>query len=277
MSALPAARLGHRAFCGIHGTGSIATLGASAINVTGKPASRLSDQCECHSAPHAAAIIEGSATVLMNGLPAARLNVKTATGGEVIQGEPSVRIGGPTFSLPPFVVIEGTPEFQARAYRHFFMTTRTRSGQLWLESFAKTGKRVTIRDHKERKKGPKPAPHCITDPQLEEGWFPPGGGIEYNDRRAYDGTGVDSTIEYDPVENNDASLFHEMVHADDMAHGSVNHTKCENRVGDEAYVQKVPCGERKATGLSPYDDTSQYPFSEATYRKERGYPPETYY
>jgi uncharacterized Zn-binding protein involved in type VI secretion len=63
--------------------------GAPTVLIAGLPAARLSDSCG------ADAIIMGSTTVLIGGLPAARIGDPTAGGGAVVSpGALTVLIGG---------------------------------------------------------------------------------------------------------------------------------------------------------------------------------------
>jgi uncharacterized Zn-binding protein involved in type VI secretion len=63
--------------------------GAPTVLIGGLPAARMSDTCG------ADAIVKGSATVLIGGLPAARLTDLTASGGVVLMpGCLTVLIGG---------------------------------------------------------------------------------------------------------------------------------------------------------------------------------------
>lgn len=67
----------------------IAAAGALTVLIGGLPAARLGDTCG------ADAIIKGSLTVLIGGLPAARVADNTAGGGVVVgPGQPTVLIGG---------------------------------------------------------------------------------------------------------------------------------------------------------------------------------------
>jgi uncharacterized Zn-binding protein involved in type VI secretion len=63
--------------------------GAPTVLIGGLPAARMSDTCGVD------AIVKGSATVLIGGLPAARIADITASGGAVLPpGCPTVLIGG---------------------------------------------------------------------------------------------------------------------------------------------------------------------------------------
>jgi uncharacterized Zn-binding protein involved in type VI secretion len=63
--------------------------GAATVLIGGLPAARMGDTCG------ADAIVKGSATVLIGGMPAARIADLTAAGGAVMPpGAPTVVIGG---------------------------------------------------------------------------------------------------------------------------------------------------------------------------------------
>jgi len=142
----PAAHVDSPVACGASPplSGAVLSPGGHQVNVAGHPAARLGDLCDC--APfHESALVEGSATILINGLPAARLGSATADGGSVVKGEPSVQFGGPTFSMPSFITVVGSPEFRLAVYRNLMLIMSTRSGKLWTESMRSTGKRESIK------------------------------------------------------------------------------------------------------------------------------------
>ena len=63
--------------------------GAPTVLIGGLPAARMSDSCGVD------AIVIGSATVLIGGMPAARIGDLTASGGAIMPpGAPTVLIGG---------------------------------------------------------------------------------------------------------------------------------------------------------------------------------------
>lgn len=68
------------------------------VNINGKGAGRLNDKYSSHGcvvhAPHQDSIAEGSSTVFINGLPAARVGDAVVIGGSVKDGSPDVFIGG---------------------------------------------------------------------------------------------------------------------------------------------------------------------------------------
>jgi uncharacterized Zn-binding protein involved in type VI secretion len=62
------------------------------VLVVGQPAARVGDMALCVGPPDAIAI--GSMTVLIGGQPAARVGDPTVHGGSIVQGAPTVIIGG---------------------------------------------------------------------------------------------------------------------------------------------------------------------------------------
>lgn len=75
-----------------HVGGVIMPAGCPTVLIGGLPAARLTDLCACAGPPNA--IVKGSATVLIGGLPAARLGDSTAHGGAITSGCATVIIGG---------------------------------------------------------------------------------------------------------------------------------------------------------------------------------------
>lgn len=66
--------------------------GAPTVLICNLPAAKVGDLAICVGPPDA--IVKGSATVKVMGLPAARMGDKTAHGGTVVFGWPTVQIGG---------------------------------------------------------------------------------------------------------------------------------------------------------------------------------------
>lgn len=75
-----------------HVGGPIAGPGAPTVLIGGLPAAKVGDLAVCVGPPDA--VIKGSATVKVMGLPAARMGDKTAHGGTIVLGWPTVQIGG---------------------------------------------------------------------------------------------------------------------------------------------------------------------------------------
>jgi uncharacterized Zn-binding protein involved in type VI secretion len=75
-----------------HVGGPIAGPGSSTVLIGGLPAARVTDIAVCVGPPDV--IVSGSATVLFEGLPAARVGDVTEHGGTIALGCASVLLGG---------------------------------------------------------------------------------------------------------------------------------------------------------------------------------------
>jgi len=75
-----------------HVGGPIAGPGCPTVLIGKLPAAVVGDMLICVGPPDT--IVQGSATVLINGKPAARMGDATAHGGQIIIGLPTVMIGG---------------------------------------------------------------------------------------------------------------------------------------------------------------------------------------
>ena len=75
-----------------HVGGPIVGPGNPTVLISGMPAAVLGDMCTCVGPPDS--IVSGSATVMIGGMPAARMGDRTAHGGSIVVGIPTVMIGG---------------------------------------------------------------------------------------------------------------------------------------------------------------------------------------
>lgn len=75
-----------------HVGGPILPAGEPTVLIGGLPAARLGDMATCAGPPDT--IIAGSASVMIGGMPAARMGDSTAHGGVIVIGCPTVLIGG---------------------------------------------------------------------------------------------------------------------------------------------------------------------------------------
>ena len=75
-----------------HVGGPIVGPGSPTVLIGGLPAAVVGDTLVCVGPPDT--IVKGSATVLIGGKPAARMGDMTAHGGVIVQGVPTVMIGG---------------------------------------------------------------------------------------------------------------------------------------------------------------------------------------
>jgi uncharacterized Zn-binding protein involved in type VI secretion len=95
----PAARIADMHTCPMvnpngspHVGGPVLPAGAATVLINGLPAARLGDMATCAGPPDV--IAAGSGTVLIGGAPAARLGDATAHGGTIVAGSANVMIGG---------------------------------------------------------------------------------------------------------------------------------------------------------------------------------------
>lgn len=95
----PAARLGDMHVCPMVNPGPVPHVGGPilppccpTVLIGFMPAARATDMAFCVGPPDA--IAKGSATVMIGGLPAARMGDPTAHGGSIVMGFPQVMIGG---------------------------------------------------------------------------------------------------------------------------------------------------------------------------------------
>jgi uncharacterized Zn-binding protein involved in type VI secretion len=94
----PAARVSDMHVCPMfngpqpHVGGPILPPGAPTVLIGGLPAARMGDMATCAGPPDS--IVMGSSTVLIGGMPAARMGDMTAHGGSIVLGCMTVIIGG---------------------------------------------------------------------------------------------------------------------------------------------------------------------------------------
>lgn len=186
-----------------HVGGPITTPCAPIVMTGGPFQARLSDLATCTGPPDVIAM--GAATVLVQGLPAARQTDMTAHGGLITVGLPTVLIGGPAFALPPNITVVGPPLFQQKVFRDLFLLSTTPSGQALINQLGASGQPVRIVQH-----------------TGTNGFCTPNNGTN-----ATNGTGTGSTIQYNPNYRSNAFdssgnmiaqppqviLAHEMCHA----------------------------------------------------------------
>ena len=279
---LPAANIVAFHVCPAHGGGIVLPPGVPQVLVGGLPAARLTSQCMCVGPTDV--VSEGAATVLVDGLPAAHIVHKTIHGGTLVTGVPSVLIGGPTFSPPKCIVIEGDATFQGKVLRDLFKISTTRSGQALFASMEKSGKTLHIHpaDSNSENTDPKAEKKTLGSPgymggpgtDAEIGYNPDQQRLqpEGNDPNRYDG---EDFANRPP----DVALFHEMCHADDNMNGTMSPAphnekppvyEHDNGKRNDEYARD---SELRAVGLPPCDKQG---YSETSYREERGEPPRSF-
>ncbi|WP_062057007.1 PAAR domain-containing protein [Aquimarina longa] len=75
-----------------HVGGPITGPAVPTVLIGGQPAAVVGDMCVCVGPPDT--IVKGSGTVFIGGKPAARMGDTSAHGGTIVQGYPTVMIGG---------------------------------------------------------------------------------------------------------------------------------------------------------------------------------------
>ena len=75
-----------------HVGGPIVGPGAPTVLINGLPAAKVGDMCVCVGPPDT--IVAGSSTVMVEGVPMARMGDVTAHGGSIVLGCPTVHVGG---------------------------------------------------------------------------------------------------------------------------------------------------------------------------------------
>lgn len=257
------------------------SLGAATVIVGMMPAARVGDMCVCVGPPDTIAM--GSPTVQIEMRPAARMGDNTAHGGVISSGCPTVLIGGAGMgpgglpisfaggkvTLGSSIVIEGTPEFQAKVIERLTTIASTPSGMQMLLNVDTSGQTLTITEFT----GPNSfaGPDSFQDATAAGQPVFDGAGNPVNNSAGTQqngtGNGSDVTVQFNPsltLPNssdptnpmpNDAILFHEMQHGSNQMNGTYDGTPVPGWTTQEEQ-------NTISTG-NP---------SEADYLRERGYP-----
>lgn len=211
----PAARVGDPHVCPQvtvlvpHGGGPVLPPGCLTVLIGGMPDARIADLSFCVGPPDP--IAQGASTVLIGGLPASRMTDMTSHAGLIVMGFPMVLIGDPTVTIN----IKGDAAYAAAVQTALARILPTPSGIEWLRQMGLNGKAITIQP--------------TNPPNTANGFCTPANGTN-----AGNGTGSNSTIEWNPNHNvtdaglpgaqgtpgADVILAHEMVHALHNANGT---------------------------------------------------------
>ncbi|WP_438043410.1 PAAR domain-containing protein [Sorangium sp. So ce128] len=110
-----AARLTDLHTCQTHPGPTPIVSSARTVNIGFLPAARVGDRAAC---PASAAIVQGSATVFIEGAMAARLGDETAPKGAIVTGCPTVNIGS-TATIDALLAasVSGTPFLDCESCR----------------------------------------------------------------------------------------------------------------------------------------------------------------
>jgi uncharacterized Zn-binding protein involved in type VI secretion len=231
-----------------HVGGPILPPGAPLTMVGGPFAARVSDMATCVGPPDVIAM--GAATVLIQGLPAARATDTTVHGGVLMPGLPTVLIGGPAFVLPPNIKIQGPPLFQQQTLRDMYLLSTTPSGKALIDRLGAAGETVTI--------VPNPGTNGFCSPAnglLARLGVPTGSTVQYNPNyrsNAYDSSG--NLIAQPPQ----VILGHELAHALANSEGTHQYGTDPSPPASEPNIEEEEAqaiGTGSHTGRSPSENS----------------------
>jgi uncharacterized Zn-binding protein involved in type VI secretion len=220
-------------------------------------AARVSDLATCVGPPDA--ITKGAFSVLINGLPAARLTDLTMHGGLITApGWPTVEIGDPAFAIPSVIQVKGDPIFIQKTIRDLVLIGMTPSGQALFARLQAAGKPIQI----------------VYSPVPDNAGTTPGSSSD-----ATNGKGTGSTITYNPSANGtvydlsgntlpdpaQVMLGHELIHSLRNAEGTNNFKDIDPSA--PASEPNMPDGEGMAIGAGSH--TGDYP-TENSLRRDLG-------
>lgn len=289
----PASHKTHFYFCGIHGgpDGQLSE-GSGQTLVVGMDAGRMGDKCTCTVGGHAAFVSSGAAQVLIDGAPAVRTVDSTVDKGVLVGGETSVLIGGAQVSLPPNLKIEGDEAYRAKVMRHLALIAGTPSGQKMFASIGASKNTVYLSYCKPNENSTTTHPHPLDRERRAQ--RPPGSDVKvcYDPDKAWHYGGHKRPPNQrdaprwskPPGWSPDVALFHELVHADDAVNGKAYPSHRAHEMESDAGRGLADRAELRATGI-PWNEGAAgrsgagppWPYSENSYRNDRGLPRRTYY
>jgi uncharacterized Zn-binding protein involved in type VI secretion len=298
IGSMPAARVGDQHVCPmvipgmppIPHVGGPITLGSFTVLVGSMPQARASDMAVCVGPP--STVLMGAPTVLVGmgggggggGPMGAAMGAAVSTGRSP-QGDVPTAHRLPDGSWETRVGplrIKGDPYFQAKVVRDLGLLRKTRSGRTMMRSLSRSGRTVTVVHDGGNGNFARALPGPAGEPR---GFLQADGapgepadvlvGVDPDRTKlpARPGTAVAQAPWANPPHRPaDVGLFHELIHADDFAHGRADGRPGANS-GPRAGTP-VPRAELRAVGLPPYEDSA---YSENKYRTERGLAPRTFY
>ncbi len=234
----PSARITDLVTCPIGGGGPIIAPCFPTVLIGGLPAARVTDQAVCAAGPDT--IVRGAFTVLIGGLPAARITDNTAHAGLITTGLPTVLIGDPYVSFPVLINAIGADR----------VAVQTALGQLYSTP---TGQAIIA--------GIAAANHTVTIQVGTSGSF----CQPHSSDNRVPGKGTDSTVTWDPHQTLDGLdpanphsstvvLGHEMTHAYHNANGTDSNGPNDTFPGQAGSSGRGE--ERSTVGSAPPFDAS---------------------
>jgi uncharacterized Zn-binding protein involved in type VI secretion len=211
------------------------------------PAARLGDEAGCVGDMDV--IVQGSTSLLINGLPAARVTDKTAHKGSITgPGDSTVFIGGPTFALPENFELGGDHVFQTKLIRDLYLLSTTRSGQeVFKRLAAHPDKKIWfVPTDKENGENQGSEKSGSTDNQT-------GSTIRYNPDYRFDAEdGQGHRIDQPPQ----LTLAHELVHALNNVEGTAHE---DNSPGYVPPATEPGCEESEAQAIGTGSHSGDFP------------------
>lgn len=216
---------------------------------------RLADFLFCAGGPDV--IAKAATTVLVNGLPAARLTDMTVHGGVIVApGALTVTIGDPAFSLPANFKLQGPPDFQNKLIRDLYFLSTTAAGKDLIAKLAAAGQTITF-----------------VPTNVQNSYCSP---VDSGDAQAGKATG--STIQYNPdltmmafdVSGNPIAEPAQVILDHEMNHALANSTGTHKYGTDPAAPASEPTiDQEEAQAIGTGSHSAQNP-SENTLRSELG-------
>ncbi len=225
-----------------HVGGPLLPMPPTRVLVVGPPSARLADFAVCVGPPDV--VSQGASTVLVVGLPMTHMTAQSVHGGLIAVGAPTVLVGGPTFSIPANITLDGSASFKNKTVRDLYLLSTTPTGRELLSRLENAGQPMTIREH-----------------SGTNGFCTPNSGSD-----ATAGTPTGSVIQYNPdyrsnaydVNGNLLAQPPQVILAHEMAHGLANAEGHQGQGTDTAPPLSEPgidAEEAQAIGTGSYNGT----------------------
>lgn len=254
MAEFPAARVGDAHVCPMsdgpkpHGGGPILPPCSADVFIGGVFGARLGDKATCAGPPDVIAM--GASTVLLNGLPAARLTDQMIHGGKIVIGHPMTLIGDPAFTVPSVMTINGSATFQSQVIRDLYFLSTLPSGQALLNRLQAAGQPIKITEFTG------PNSYCGPNSNLAARFgVPTGSTVQYNPSlhlNVYDSSG--NLVPCPPQ----LVLGHELSHALANSEGTHKYGQDPSPPASEPNMEEEEAqaiGTGSHTGRSPSENS----------------------
>ena len=216
---------------------------APTVLIGGLAAAKVTDPATCVGPPDT--ISKGASSVLVLGLPAARMTDNSIHGGVIVAGFPTVIIGDPAVVFAFSVV--GTPAQITQIQQALAILYATPSGQALIAGIAASGKTVTIQ---------------ITTGGSE---CAPGGrpGVQSNSTVSWNPTQTLPGLPAGDPRSGAVVLGHELAHANHNANGTNANGPNDHDPAQNPGDTSARGEERQTVGSAPPYDASGNPVNDA--------------